>query len=197
MKKKHRLDTEELKNLLRKHKNVFTEDEIIEIGELFYAGKSGGSVSFSRFVEAIDRVAQLESRADIVRDKVGNPLDLGTCGNEYLFYNNRSNYTKEEVENVTMTHLQPETFRDRLAFNAVKVVRKLFDVATGWSTGSITKDKVLNRTIFLETVAAVPGMVAAIVRHFRSLRRMERDGGMMQMFLDEAYVNKKKTMICF
>jgi Alternative oxidase len=185
-KTKIRLDTDELKNLLRKHKNVFTEEEIVEIGELFYAGKSGGSVSFSRFVEAIDRVAQLQQQHDTRRDQVGNPLDLGTCGNEYLFYKSHSNYSKEDLESVNMTHLEPKTIRDRLALAAVKLVRKVFDQATGWTYGDITKDKVLNRTIFLETVAAVPGMVAAIVRHFRSLRRMERDGGMMQMFLDEA-----------
>ena len=29
-------------------------------------------------------------------------------------------------------------------------------------------------------------MVAAIIRHFRSLRNMARDGGMLNMFLEEA-----------
>lgn len=180
------LDTNELKNLLRKHKNVFTEEEIVEIGELFYAGKSGGSVPFDRFVEAIDRVVQLEERDDITRDFEGNPLQIGSCGNEYLFYKSHSNYTKDDVQNIKLTHLKPQSIRDQIALNCVKGVRYLFDKATSWSYGDITKDKILNRTIFLETVAAVPGMVAAIVRHFKSLRRMERDGGMLQMFLDEA-----------
>jgi hypothetical protein len=35
---------------------------------------------------------------------------------------------------------------------------------TLWNVGSITKSKVLNRAIFLETIAAIPGMVAAIIR---------------------------------
>ena len=44
----------------------------------------------------------------------------------------------------------------------------------------------MNRVIYLETIAAVPGMVAGILRHFKSLRAMERDGGMLNMFLEEA-----------
>jgi hypothetical protein len=65
---------------------------------------------------------------------------------------------------------------DRMAFNAVKIVRLFFDTGTGWNNTTITKEEVLNRVIFLETIAAVPGFIAAIVRHFKSLRNMERDG---------------------
>ena len=32
------------------------------------------------------------------------------------------------------------------------------------------------RVIFLETVAGIPGFVAAMVRHFKSLRTFQRDG---------------------
>lgn len=35
----------------------------------------------------------------------------------------------------------------------------------------------LNRIIFLETVAGIPGYTAAFVRHFRSLRKMRPDNG--------------------
>lgn len=34
---------------------------------------------------------------------------------------------------------------------------------TPWNFGSITKEKILNHDIFLETIAAIPGMVAAII----------------------------------
>jgi hypothetical protein len=83
-----------------------------------------------------------------------------------------------------------------MALSAVKIVRGLFDTATGWNNNSITQDKVLNRVIFLETIAAVPGMVAAIVRHFKSLRRMERDGGLMHLFLEEAN-NERMHLLSF
>ncbi|KAL7568528.1 hypothetical protein ACA910_002644 [Epithemia clementina (nom. ined.)] len=186
-----RLDTGELKNLLRKHKSAFTDEEISQIGELFYAGKSGGSVSFDKFIEAIDRVIQKEEGEDDEEGRKENPLDIGTCGNEYLFYKSHSNMDW----NIELTHTAPKNLRDRLAYNAVKVVRFVFDFTTGWN-GEITTNKILNRTIFLETIAAVPGMVAAIVRHFKSLRTFQRDGGMMQMFLDEAN-NERMHLLTF
>jgi Alternative oxidase len=155
----HRIDAEELKTLLRRHNNAFTEDEIIQIGEMFYAGKAGGSVSFERFIEAIDRVVQREELGD--DDFVGatnkssegkNPLGVGSCGNEYLFYKSHGNYSKEDLD-IKLTHTEPQNMRDRLALNATKGVRYCFDIATGWN-GEITTHKVLNRTIFLETIAA-------------------------------------------
>lgn len=42
------------------------------------------------------------------------------------------------------------------------------------------------RCIFLETVAGVPGMVAGMARHLRSLRLMERDHGWIHHLLEEA-----------
>lgn len=39
------------------------------------------------------------------------------------------------------------------------------------------------RIIFLETVAGVPGMVAAMTRHLQSLRRMRRDHGWIHTLL--------------
>eukprot|EP01083_Nonionella_stella_P279312 950228_1 len=75
------------------------------------------------------------------------------------------------------------------------MVRLGFDSATGWN-GEITTKKVLQRVIFLETVAAVPGMVAAIFRHFKSLRSMERDGGLINMFLEEA-TNERMHLLTF
>ena len=35
----------------------------------------------------------------------------------------------------------------------------------------------LKHILFLEALAAVPGMVAAMLRHFQSLRSMQRDQG--------------------
>jgi hypothetical protein len=192
-----RLDSDELKQLLRKHSDAFTEEEIAEIGELFYAGKSGGSVSFHRFVEAIDELVRMdEYSSDDTDDSAPkkNPLGVGSCANEYIFIHNH-HYKPEDLD-IKLTHTAPQGIRDKLAFNAAKGVRFLFDRATGWTVGEITVDKILNRAVYLETIAAVPGMVAAIVRHFRSLRTMQRDGGMMQMFLDEAN-NERMHLLSF
>ena len=44
----------------------------------------------------------------------------------------------------------------------------------------------LQRAIFLETVAAVPGMVAAMLRHLQSLRVLKKDDGWIHALLEEA-----------
>lgn len=95
-----------------------------------------------------------------------------------------------------MTHREPENNLDKVALGAVKATRLMFDTATGWNRGEITTQKILNRAIFLETVAAIPGMVAAIIRHFSSLRNMKRDGGMLNMFLEEAN-NERMHLLTF
>jgi Alternative oxidase len=44
----------------------------------------------------------------------------------------------------------------------------------------------MNRIIFLETVAGVPGMIGGMSRHLRSLRTLERDNGWIHHLLQEA-----------
>jgi Alternative oxidase len=196
-----RIDADELKALLRKHSSSFTDAEIVEIGELYYASKAGDSVSFESFIEAIDRAAAATPGActdsiDKFDEKVPSehfketdrhPLGIGNCGVEFLHTakSHHGHYTPEELD-VNLTHVSPLNFRDRLAFGSVKLLRNWFDMFTGWKNDSITVNNILNRVIYLETIAAVPGMVAAIVRHFRSLRTMKTDGGYMQLFLEEA-----------
>ena len=54
-----------------------------------------------------------------------------------------------------------------------------------------------HRAVVLETIAGVPGMVAGMLVHLRSLRRMERGNGtMIQELLDEA-VNERKHLMFF
>lgn len=47
------------------------------------------------------------------------------------------------------------------------------------------------RTPVQETVAGVPGMVAGMLRHLRSLRAMKADHGWINTLLDEAEVRKR------
>ena len=54
-----------------------------------------------------------------------------------------------------------------------------------------------HRAVVLETIAGVPGMVAGMLIHLRSLRKMERGNGtMIQEMLDEA-VNERKHLMFF
>ena len=52
----------------------------------------------------------------------------------------------------------------------MKIFRTTFDIGTGYGEGRMTAKKWLFRMIFLETVAGVPGMVAAMTLHLKSLR---------------------------
>jgi ubiquinol oxidase len=53
-----------------------------------------------------------------------------------------------------------------------------------------------HRAVILETVAGVPGMVAGMLRHMRSLRRMEDDHGWIRTLLDEAE-NERMHLMTF
>ena len=93
--------------------------------------------------------------------------------NDYML--SHSVYTKEEVTALkTDIHFPPGSIRDKLALGAITLVRKTFDVLSGYDAraGGMTEDKYLTRAIFLETVAGVPGMVASMIRHTESLRLM-------------------------
>lgn len=60
----------------------------------------------------------------------------------------------------------------------------------------MTEAKWLQRFLFLETVAGVPGMVAAMLRHMRSLRLMKRDNGWIHTLLEEAE-NERMHLLTF
>lgn len=89
----------------------------------------------------------------------------------------------EYVDAVEIKHTPPERFVDRLAYGTVQLMRFNFDWMSGYSWGKLNEEKWLRRILFLETVAGVPGSVAAILRHLRSLRRMQRDHGWIHTLL--------------
>src|ERR1700722_20575083 len=50
--------------------------------------------------------------------------------------------------------------------------------------------------VFLESVAGVPGLVAGMLLHLHSLRRMKRDNGWIETLLEEAY-NERMHLLTF
>ena len=184
------IQPEEFRKLLRMHIANFKEREIDLVTEAFYSGTGGRGVTFSRFLDALDIAAKNPAGADEVAKKLG----IGSCGAEYLLGSKPHAYTQEELD-IQLTHKAPEGFTGKLSYHTVKTVRYLFDLATGWR-GEIKPTNVMTRVIYLETIAAVPGMVAGILRHFKSLRAMERDGGMLNMFLEEA-LNERMHLLTF
>ena len=65
----------------------------------------------------------------------------------------------------------------------MKLFRTSFDIATNYKEENMTVKKWLFRMIFLETVAGVPGMVAAMSLHMKSLRKCELDKGYIHTLL--------------
>jgi len=95
-------------------------------------------------------------------------------------------WSPTEASSIQITHSDPKDFTTRLAYYSVKTIRSLFDYFTGYNHQSMTEKKWLFRIIFLETVAGVPGMMGAMVRHLKSLRSFKRDYGWIHTLLEEA-----------
>lgn len=60
----------------------------------------------------------------------------------------------------------------------------------------LTRRRQLTRFIFLESIAGVPGMVAGMLRHLHSIRRLKRDNGWIEMLLEESY-NERMHLLTF
>jgi len=102
----------------------------------------------------------------------------------------------DEAKKVIVNHKLPEDNVDKLALMMVGASRLGFDLLAGFKFGRITEVKFVNRIVFLETVAGVPGMVAGMLRHMTSLRKMERDHGWIHTLLEEAE-NERMHLLTF
>ncbi|CAO2045654.1 unnamed protein product [Urochloa humidicola] len=85
-------------------------------------------------------------------------------------------------------HHEPVTLGDKMARWTVKSLR--------WPTDIFFQRRYGCRAMMLETVAAVPGMVAGAVLHLRSLRRFEQSGGWIRALLEEAE-NERMHLMTF
>ena len=94
---------------------------------------------------------------------------------------------KTAVETV-QTHRPPEDFSDRVAFGFVKLLRFVADRFFAKRYG--------HRAVVLETVAAVPGMVAGLLQHLKALRHIRDDAGWVRELLDEAE-NERMHLMTF
>jgi len=88
----------------------------------------------------------------------------------------------------TEPHRKPDGLRDRIAFAFVKFLRFFADL--------FFRKRYGHRAVVLETVAAVPGMVAGLLQHLRAIRRMRDDQGWIKELLDEAE-NERMHLMTF
>tara|TARA_R110002153_G_scaffold58500_1_gene160538 strand:- start:311 stop:904 length:594 start_codon:yes stop_codon:yes gene_type:complete len=85
-------------------------------------------------------------------------------------------------------HVTPETFSDKVAYGLTMSFRLFADTFFAKRYG--------HRAVVLETVAGVPGMVAGMWQHLRSLRKMQADNrGWIKTLLDEAENERMHLMI--
>jgi ubiquinol oxidase len=85
-------------------------------------------------------------------------------------------------------HHTPVGMRDKIAFSFTKFLRFFADTFFSGRYG--------HRAVVLETVAAVPGMVAGALQHLKSLRKMQPDNGWIKTLLDEAE-NERMHLMTF
>jgi len=85
-------------------------------------------------------------------------------------------------------HFEPKNLSDKIAFLFTKFLRFLAD--------TFFKKRYGHRAVVLETIAAVPGMVAGMLVHLKSLRKIEDDRGWIKILLDEAE-NERMHLMTF
>ena len=100
---------------------------------------------------------------------------------------NEDNFVSNESTGAEI-HTPPQSFSDSFALFITKALRFFAD--------TLFKKRYGHRAVVLETVAGVPGMVAGVVHHLRSLRKMKDDDGMIKELLDEAE-NERMHLMTF
>jgi hypothetical protein len=121
-------------------------------------------------------------------------------------------YTEQEMLDVVPAHRAPENWGDKIAWKIMRVCRWGMDFCTGMKseqkvdkknpTTAVTTIKPLKeeqwliRFLFLESIAGVPGMVAGMLRHLHSMRRLKRDNGWIETLLEESY-NERMHLLTF
>lgn len=122
-------------------------------------------------------------------------------------------YTEDQMNAVVVAHREAKSWSDKCALAAVKFMRFGLDTATGYRHEkavalnakdpeaarrkyAMTEKKYMIRNVFLESIAGVPGMVAGMIRHLHSMRRMKRDNGWIETLLEESY-NERMHLLVF
>jgi len=85
-------------------------------------------------------------------------------------------------------HVVPGSAGDRFALALCKLLRLGADL--------VFRRRYLHRSVVLETVAAVPGLVGAALQHLRSLRVMRGRADMVRILMDESE-NERMHLMAF
>ncbi len=97
----------------------------------------------------------------------------------------------KSAENVEITHYEPKDFGDKIALFQAKWTRGFFDLVSGYKPGQADENGYLERLVRTESLSGVPGMVGGMIRHLKSLSRMNPDLGVIHHLLEEAENERK------
>lgn len=90
----------------------------------------------------------------------------------------------------------PVSTSDKVMHGIMWGLYRGFNAITGYKAENTPVKAVEWRLIVLESFAGVPGFMAAMFRHFRSLRRLERDHGWIHTLLEEAENERMHLLVC-
>ena len=86
-----------------------------------------------------------------------------------------------------LAHKKPNKASEYIAYKITQILKFMLNIFYG--------KKYAKRAVILETIAAVPGMVAGMLNHLKALRRMRDDEGWVRELLDEAENERMHLMI--
>ncbi|MDN3616415.1 alternative oxidase [Vibrio gallaecicus] len=86
-----------------------------------------------------------------------------------------------------LKHKTASKLSEHIAYKITQCLKFLLNIFYG--------KKYAKRAVILETIAAVPGMVAGMFNHLKALRRMKDDEGWIRELLDEAENERMHLMI--
>jgi ubiquinol oxidase len=91
------------------------------------------------------------------------------------------------MSNFELSHQAPSKTSEYIAYKITQMLKFMLNLFYG--------TKYAKRAVILETIAAVPGMVAGMLNHLKALRRMRDDEGWVRELLDEAENERMHLMI--
>jgi len=107
-------------------------------------------------------------------------------------------WTQDELRDrmANLSRHEPQSPSDFIMKGIMNTMYHSFNLITGYRENNPSAKSIEWRLIILESFAGVPGFLAAMYRHFYSLRALQRDHGMIFTLLEEAENERMHLLVC-